>query len=86
LNNRGDALETHSSVDVALREGIETKNRNVPAGKAGSIFRYSSLLETSDHRVKLDKNEVPDLDAARVFFVHQRAARIPIRCKIDMYL
>src|SRR5207248_6829885 len=35
-------------------------------------------------RVELDENQIPNLDAARVFFIDQRAARISIRCKIDM--
>ena len=37
-------------------------------------------------RVELDENQIPDFDAARVAFVHQRAARVAVRREIDMYL
>ena len=37
-------------------------------------------------RIELDENEIPNLDATRILLIHQRAARIPLRCKIDVYL
>ena len=37
-------------------------------------------------RIELDENEIPNLDAARIFLVHQRAARVAIGREIDMHL
>src|SRR5439155_18756542 len=37
-------------------------------------------------RVELDKDEVPDLDAARVTFVHERTARIAFGREVDVDL
>src|SRR5205085_11411899 len=37
-------------------------------------------------RVELDKNQIPNLDAARIVLVHERAARVAVRRKIDMQL
>ena len=34
--------------------------------------------------VELNENQIPNLDAARVVFVHERAARVAVRRKIDM--
>src|SRR5205085_4709686 len=37
-------------------------------------------------RVELDENQIPDLNAARIILVHERAARVAVWCKIDMQL
>src|SRR4026207_2515186 len=34
--------------------------------------------------VELDENQIPNLDAARVVFIHARAAGVAVRRKIDM--
>ena len=34
--------------------------------------------------VELDENQIPNLDATRVVFVHEGAARVAVRSKIDM--
>ena len=34
--------------------------------------------------VELDENQIPNLDAARIVFVHERTARVAIRCEIDV--
>src|SRR5439155_7549994 len=36
-------------------------------------------------RIELDENEIPNLDAARVLFVYECAARVTIGREIDMY-
>jgi len=36
--------------------------------------------------VELDENQIPNLNAARIVFVHERAARVAIGRKIDMQL
>ena len=73
MNDRGDALETHSGIDVALREWniLDTAGVSDPGYRLG---------------VELDENQIPNLDAARVLFVHERATRVAIRRKIDMQL
>ena len=58
----------------------------MPSCKTRSVFRSLGLPETRDYRVELDKNKVPNLDAAWIFFVHDGAARVAIRRKIDMQL
>ena len=35
-------------------------------------------------RVELDEDKIPNLDAARIAFVHERAARVAVRRKVDM--
>ena len=65
LDDRGDALETHSGIDVTLRQWRERAVRV---------------------RVELDENQIPNLDAARIVFVHERAARVAVRSQIDMQL
>ena len=52
LDNCGGALETHSGVDVSLRQRREGPVRI---------------------RVELDEDEIPNLDAARIARVHERA-------------
>ena len=37
-------------------------------------------------RIELDENQIPNLDAARILFVHERAAGVTIRREIDMHL
>src|SRR6266446_580528 len=37
-------------------------------------------------RVELNEDQIPNLDAARVVFVHQRTASVAVRRKIDMQL
>jgi hypothetical protein len=71
LDDRGDALETHSGIDVARREW----NILDAAGVADPGYRL---------RVELDENQIPNLDAAWVFGIHELAARVAIRRKIDM--
>jgi len=36
-------------------------------------------------RVELNENEIPDLDAARIVLVHECAARVAVRCEVDMH-
>ena len=64
LNDRGHALETHSGIDVALRQRRESAVRV---------------------RIELDEHQIPNLDAARVFFVHQRATGVAVGREIDMH-
>ena len=71
LNNRAHALETHSGIDVARREW------NIL--DAGEVSDPGYRL-----RVELDENQIPNLDAARILFVHERAARVAVRRKIDV--
>ncbi len=73
MDNRCHALETHAGVDVALREW------NILDAAGVSDPGYGL-------RVELDENQIPNLDGARVLFVHQRAARVAVGRKIDMHL
>jgi hypothetical protein len=73
LNDRGHALETHAGIDVTLREWDILD----AAGVSDPGYRL---------RVELDKNQIPDLDAARVLFVHECAACVAVWRKIDMQL
>ena len=36
-------------------------------------------------RVELNENQIPNLDATRVFLVHQLTACVAVRCEIDMH-
>ena len=72
LNNRYSALEAHSRIDVAGRE----RNIFYAAGVTASGYRFG---------IELDENQIPNLDAARIFFVHERATRVAVRRKIDMH-
>ncbi len=65
LNDCCDAFETHSGIDVTLRQ------------------RHKRAIRI---RVELDENEIPNLDATRISFIHQRATRVAVRRKIDVNL
>ena len=71
MDDRGDALETHSGIDVARREW----NILDAAGVSDPGYRL---------RVELDENQIPNLNAAWILFVHQRATRVAVRRKIDV--
>ncbi len=71
LNDCGGALETEPGVDMTLGEW--------------NIFDTSGVSDPGYRlRVELDENQIPNLDATRVVFVHECAARVAIRRKIDM--
>jgi hypothetical protein len=73
LNDRSDALETHSGIDVTVREW--------------DIFGATGVSDPGYRlRIELDENQIPNLDATRIVFVHERAAGVAIRGKIDMQL
>ena len=64
LNDCDGALETHSGIDVSLRQRRECTVRV---------------------RIELDEHQVPNLDATRIIFVHERATGVAVRRQIDMH-
>src|SRR5262249_27358243 len=72
LNDCDGALETHSSVDVT---GCEWDILGL-AGVTAPSYRL---------RIKLDEHQVPNLDATRVTFIHERATRVAVWRQIDMH-
>src|SRR5213082_1169002 len=71
LNDRGCPLETQPSIDVTLGEW--------------DIFDTTGVSDPGYRlRVELDENEIPNLDTARVVFVHEPAAGVAVRRKVDM--
>src|SRR6266566_7676800 len=73
LNDCDGALETHSGIDMARCQWHIL-------GLAGVTAPGYRLC------VELDEHQIPNLDAARVVFVHKCAARIAIWREIDMHL
>src|SRR5205814_3946029 len=73
LNDCDGALETHSGIDMARCQWHIL-------GLAGVTAPGYRLC------VELDEHQIPNLDAARVVFVHKCAARIAIGREIDMHL
>ena len=50
-----------------------------------NIFDAAGISEAGYRlRVELDEDQIPNLDATRIVFVHERAARVAVRRKIDM--
>ncbi len=69
LNDCYGALETHSGIDVARCQ------RDI-FGMAGVTAAGYRL------RVELDENQIPNFDAARIIFVHERATGVAVRRQI----